>query len=161
MKHPLCIPRPPEREEMRDLPRAPRMIMEISHLLRHRVRRDEADGVMSQYTARLLLSHLAVKGSASQLELAELLHLAKPTVSILLRRMEDEGYVERCRDEADRRVMRVTLSQKGKQFDKERLARICCNDHTAMQGFSEEEQAQLLSFLERIRENLAREGKKP
>ena len=34
MKHPLCIPRPPEREEMRDLPRAPRMIMEISHLLR-------------------------------------------------------------------------------------------------------------------------------
>jgi len=41
------LPPPPERAELREVPQAPRMIMEISHLLRFRVRRGEEEGIMT------------------------------------------------------------------------------------------------------------------
>ena len=145
----------PERDELRQLPRAPRLMMEISRLLRYRVRsREGAVGVMSQQAARVLMAHLAVSGSISQLALAERTRLSTPTVSILLRKMEEEGFVRRCADEKDRRVMLVSLTEKGREFDREHLTRISENDRQAMQGFTAEEEELLVSMLLRISENL-------
>ena len=57
--------KPPEREELREASRAPRLILEISRLLRFRMSKTEGGGVMAQSTARLVLSHLAVRGISS------------------------------------------------------------------------------------------------
>ena len=157
VKHTDLPASPPERDEIRDLPRAPRMIMEISRLLRYRMRHEGMGGVMGQHTARLLMAHLAVNGSLSQLELSQLTHLATPTVSVLLRQMEAEGYILRRRAAEDRRVMRVTLSEQGLAFDREHLRRISSNDKAAMKGLSPEEQEVLVSLLERVRNNLKEE----
>lgn len=62
----------PERPELRGLPRAPRVLMDVARVLRYRARGEEGmSGVMSQHAARVLMAHLAVLGSASQLTLAE------------------------------------------------------------------------------------------
>ena len=148
------FPTPPEREELRALPQAPRMIMEISRMLRFRVRQGEAEGIMTQNTARLVLSHLAIRDGINQLELVKLTRLKAPTVSVLLKRMEAEGYVRRVPDAEDGRAIRVLLTERGRAFDKAHLSRISNNDQTAMRGISPEEEAVLVELLTRIRNNL-------
>lgn len=154
MKQKQMLPPPPEREELRDVPQAPRMIMEISRLLRFRVRQGEEEGVMAQNTARIVLSHLAVRDNLNQLDLVKLTRLKAPTVSVLLRRMEQEGYITRVPDEQDRRAVRVSLTEKGKEFDRRHLSRISTNDQTAMRGIDGEDQETLVRLLSRIRDNL-------
>ena len=154
MKQKQMLPPPPEREELRDVPQAPRMIMEISRLLRFRVRQGEEEGVMAQNTARIVLAHLAVRDNLNQLDLVKLTRLKAPTVSVLLRRMEQEGYVRRVPDEQDRRAVRVSLTEKGKEFDRRHLSRISTNDQTAMRGIDGEDQEALMRLLSRIRDNL-------
>lgn len=145
----------PVREELQGLPQAPRMLMDVARLLRYRVRGDaEISGVMAQHAARVLMAHLAVLREASQLTLAEKTHFSTPTVSILLRRMEGEGFVCRVPSARDRRVMLVSLTEKGREFDREHLNRILENDRRATAGFTPAEEATLLSLLSRMYDNL-------
>ena len=143
----------PPREELRDIPLSPRLVMEISRLLRARMQREDC-GVMAQSTARLVMANLAVNESLGQLDIVKLTHLKPPTVSTLLRRMESEGYITRVTDKKDRRAIRVTLSEKGRAFDREQLHRLSTNDHQAVKGLSEEEQKTLEALLLRVRDNL-------
>ncbi|EPZ46280.1 MULTISPECIES: MarR family winged helix-turn-helix transcriptional regulator [Alicyclobacillus] len=46
-------------------------------------------------------------------EISELLHVAVPTVTQLIKGLEASGYVERRVDESDKRVTRVRLTEKG------------------------------------------------
>ena len=149
------LPPPPEREELRGVPEAPRMIIEIARMLRFRVRQGEDEGVMGPNTARLILSHLAVRDHVNQLELVRLTRLKPPTVSVLLRRMEAEGYLKRVPDAEDRRSMLVVLTEKGREFDRRHLSNISTNDHLAMQGLTAEEQETLVQLLARVRNNLS------
>ncbi|MBQ3063243.1 MAG: MarR family transcriptional regulator [Clostridia bacterium] len=145
----------PEREELRGLPQAPRMVIDVARLLRYRVRGErELSGVMGQHAARVLMAHLAVLGEANQLTLAEKTHFSTPTVSILLRKMEAEGYVCRVPSKTDRRVMLVSLTARGKEFDREHLDRISENDRLATAGFTPDEEATLVSLLARMYDNL-------
>ena len=145
----------PERAELKGLPQAPRMVIDVARLLRYRVRGGAyTDGVMGTHAARVLMAHLAVLGEANQLTLAEKTRFSTPTVSVLLRKMEAEGFVTRTPSKEDRRVMLVTLTEKGVAFDREHLARIGENDRLATKGFTAEEEAMLLSLLSRMYENL-------
>lgn len=148
------LPSPPEREELRDAPQAPRMIMEISRLLRFRVREGEEGGIMAQNTARVIMGHLAAHENVNQLELVKMTRLKAPTVSVLLRRLEEEGYVIRTPDPNDRRAVRVTLGERGREFDRLHLSRISSNDQAAMAGISPRDEAVLIDLLSRIRDNL-------
>ncbi|MBE6555779.1 MAG: MarR family transcriptional regulator [Ruminococcaceae bacterium] len=149
-----AISRMPEREELRGLPRAPRILMDVARVLRYRVRGNEEDGVMSQHAARVLLAHLAIVGEASQLTLAERTRFSTPTVSILLRKMEKEGLVCRVPDEQDHRVMLVSLTERGRAYDREHLERIAEHERSALAGFTPEEEETLVSLLERMYRNL-------
>lgn len=155
MSHPKLdnLPRHPKRPERESAPLSPRLVIEISRLLRARMQREEY-GVMAQSTARIVLSHLAVNGSMGQLELVRLTRLKPPTVSVLLRRMEEEGFITRITDESDRRAVRVALTEKGVAYDRLQLARISNNDQRAVAGLSPEEQATLEALLLRMRDNL-------
>ncbi len=135
------------------MPLSPRLVMEISRLLRARMQREDC-GVMAQSTARVVMSHLAVRGSMGQLEIVELTRLKPPTVSTLLHRMEEEGYITRVTDDKDKRAIRVALSDKGKAFDREHLRRLSNNDQQAVKGLSADEQKTLEALLLRMRDNL-------
>ena len=154
MKQEKFCPFPPERKELAENPLSPRLIMEIARLLRARVRDGESEDVMQQNTARVVLAHLAGSGTMPQLQLVERTHLKPPTVSVLLRRMEEEGYVRRTPDRRDRRAVLVELTEKGRAFDRNHLKRISSNDRVALRDFTPEECATLEALLCRVRHNL-------
>ncbi|MFB0918048.1 MAG: MarR family transcriptional regulator [Clostridiaceae bacterium] len=57
--------------------------------------------------------------SKNMSEVAELLNITTGTLTISVNRLIEKGYVERMRDEDDRRIVRIKLTDKGmKAFDK-------------------------------------------
>jgi DNA-binding MarR family transcriptional regulator len=59
---------------------------------------------------------LAANDGISQRDLAEQLHLSRPTVTTMLQRMEKSGVVERHDDPRDQRLTRVHLTPAGRQL---------------------------------------------
>lgn len=59
------------------------------------------------------LQALAHRDGIGQSDLAEMLHVSRPTVTTMLKRMETSGLIERRADEADSRITRVYLTDEG------------------------------------------------
>lgn len=152
-----CMPTPsPSRKELSDNP--VKLCHEIGRLFRRRMRQaDSSDGVMSQPGAHLVLSVLAVYDGIQQCELVEHTHLRPPSVSVILKKMEEEGIVERRSDDEDRRAVRVYLTAKGKHLDEEAIETIRKLEIFAMQGLTDAECETLMVLLPKIRNNLLNE----
>ena len=143
----------PRRTELSDTP--VKLCNEICRLFRARVRANETqEGVMTQQGAHLVLSTLAIHDGINQLELVRQTHLRPPTVSVILKKMEAEGLVERKSDPDDLRSVRVYLSDAGRDLDRENIARIKRLDAIAMKDLSDEEVRVLMELLPKIRNNL-------
>jgi len=92
----------------------------------------------------------------SHSDLARKLHVKPATITQMIKRMEQAGFVQRRRDAKDERVSRVYLTELGRaiQGDLERvLGKI---EAGTFAGFSQVEQVQVAGFLSRMRENLLR-----
>ena len=149
----------PRRKELSDTPI--KLCNEISRLFRAHLREnDRHDGVMSQHGAHLVLSTLAVGDGINQKELVSKTHLRPPTVSVILRRMEEEGLVERRSSEEDMRSVCVFLTDAGRALDKENIERIKSIDLYALEGITESEIEALMEILPKIRNNLIAGEKK-
>ena len=141
-------------------PTPPMLVGEIARLFHARMRAFETDSLFTQDSVRLILRELGHADGCSQLELVQKTHLKAPTVSVTLKKLEEEGLVVRRQDEMDNRVTRVFLSQKGHDRHEMVHERLHTVDRLLMQGFDEAETAQLLQFLERMRNNILPENKK-
>ena len=86
------------------------------------------------------------------------LHLTHPTVSGLLSRLEQKGFVELKTDPKDRRSKRILISEKGLACHERMHAVILENESRIVQGFSEEEKAQFAQFLQRAIDNVCPEN---
>ena len=153
----FSMPAPPRRCELGSNP--VKLCHEISRLTGARVRGANIEGVMSQHGARLVLSALAMSDGASQREIVEMTHLRPPTVSVILRKMQDEEIVELFKNPEDKRELRARLTQKGREIDRNGLEKIRQTDALALEGLSEDERATLMTLLGKIRENLLSEQK--
>lgn len=80
--------------------------------------------------------------------------LSHPTVSGLLSRLEQKGFLELRTDAQDRRCKRIYLLPLGQQCHAQIHQSIQEIEATIVRGFSPEEQAQFQSFLRRAVENL-------
>lgn len=60
----------------------------------------------------LLLLGKAAEGM-TQREIADILHVSAPTVTVMLQKMESHGLVERWTDEHDQRVTRIRMTESG------------------------------------------------
>ena len=144
---------PPPRKELSDSP--VKFCSEIARLFRAHMRAMEGqDGVMSQPGAHLVLSTLAIHDGINQLELVRQTHLRPPTVSVIIKKMEAEGLVERKSDPEDLRAVRVYLTEEGRRLDQENIRRIRCLDARSLRGFREEEITLLMDLLPKLRDNL-------
>ena len=144
----------------RPSPTPPMLINEIARLFHARMRSYETDSMMTQDSVRLILRELGHADGCSQLDLVKKTHLKPPTVSVTLRKLEEEGLVKRRQDPMDLRVTRVYLSEKGQAHHNTVHARLHTVDSLLMQGFGEEETEQLLQFLVRMRNNILSENSK-
>ncbi|MCS7175289.1 MarR family winged helix-turn-helix transcriptional regulator [Pseudothermotoga sp.] len=90
----------------------------------------------------------------TQNQIAEKLNLRSATVAIVLKRMEKAGLIYRKQDENDRRLHRVYLTEKGKNYCKFLKQQAQKVEEIATRGFSEEERIQLKELLDKIIANL-------
>ncbi len=67
----------------------------------------------------ICLRFLSSNDGITQRDLAEALHLARPTVSKMLHAMEKAGAIERRPDERDQRLTRVHLTTAGRELETE------------------------------------------
>ena len=146
-------PKMPERKELSNNP--VKMCHEIAHLFRAKMRDISAgDEMATRHGTRSVLSFLAAGDGVTQLELVNATHLRPPTISVILKELEADGIVERRRDEADMRSIRVYLTDKGRELDSRNISKIKQLDAVALEGLDKEEQEALMRLLGKIRDNL-------
>lgn len=92
----------------------------------------------------------------SQKEMAHALNLSPATMTVTLKRMEKAGLVLREMDEHDQRILRVHLSEKGREMCETGESRIGVVTAELLEGFTLEEQQQLNEYLSRIARNMER-----
>jgi DNA-binding MarR family transcriptional regulator len=89
-------------------------------------------------------------------ELAERLHVQPATITKMLQRMQEAGFVQRRRDTEDQRVSRVYLTATGREIQ-ERVQQVWRQlEDEALAGFTLEERDLLRRFLVQIRDNFGR-----
>ena len=91
-------------------------------------------------------------------ELADLLRVKPPTVTVTVQRLEKAGLVCKKLDENDQRVSRIYLTESGKNLRDEMEILSRKSEAALTEGFSEEELHLLCGFLGRMMENLTREN---
>lgn len=101
-----------------------------------------------------ILGELGFHGEMTQRQLAEHTHVTAATISGTLKRMERAGLVYRTDDEKDARVSIVRLTEDGKELGKQASELFAKTDVNMLEGFSDEECAVLLGFLNRMRDNV-------
>ena len=87
-------------------------------------------------------------------DVEQALRLTHPTVSGLLSRLEQKGFVELITDPNDRRSKRIVISEKGLACHERMHATIIENESRIVQGFTEEEKVLLAQLLQRAIENV-------
>ncbi|MCJ7992801.1 MarR family transcriptional regulator [Priestia sp. OVS21] len=65
-----------------------------------------------------LLSRLWLGDGVTQMQLCEHLKCEPPTVTNMVKSLEQNGFIYRKRDEKDGRIMRIYLTDKGKELEK-------------------------------------------
>jgi len=101
-----------------------------------------------------LLFVLNQQDGLSNSELAELLNVTPPTISNMVKRMRQSGYVEKRSDSNDERVTRVYLTEQGREAMGALQQIIDDVNETMSEGLSAEELATLLPILEKIMINI-------
>lgn len=90
----------------------------ISTLRLHRQLMRRTVGGHGTHPGQGICLHLiAAHGHSTQRDLADALHLSRPTVSRMLQAMERSGLVERRPDESDQRLTRVELTAAGRSLE--------------------------------------------
>ena len=101
------------------------------------------------------LIHLWHNDGMSQRDLSRSMHISPASVTNMLQRMERDGWIERKRDEADQRVVRVFATDKSKKLRAEakRVFREMENELGSV--YTAEEQSALKRLLTKLYEHYA------
>lgn len=99
-----------------------------------------------------ILSH----GDLSIGQVAEMTSIEPSTLSHLLRRLDDEGWVKRKRDVKDNRLVLVSLTERGRKFSAMLQPYIREYNDAAIDGIKPDQIALLRSQLENIYQNIVR-----
>jgi len=87
-------------------------------------------------------------------DIEEAFHLSHPTVSGLLSRLEQKGFIQQCTDPKDRRCKRIQLLSKGLQCHDTMHRIIQENEERMVQDFTPEEKEQFAALLQRAITNM-------
>lgn len=100
-----------------------------------------------------VLSLLRLRDGVSTKDIAEVMGIRVTSLNEVLGKMEGDGLVERIPSEDDKRIMLVTLTEKGRtvELPKRKMPKLLFDI------FDEEEQAQLDGYFDRMIESLEKE----
>ena len=112
----------------------------------------QATGI--SHSQHLLLMQLNWFQFKSQKDIASKLNISPAAVTMSLKKLEMEGYVEKNINPDDTRFNFVTLTEKGQKVVSFSIELFHAIDQKIFDGFSEEELTTLISYMERIIGNL-------
>ena len=84
----------------------------VMHRVMNRAKSKYQEFDLNRSQASILFT-LHRRSSMSQKELASSLNMTPPSITSAIQKMEREGYITRKPDEADQRIMRLALTEKG------------------------------------------------
>jgi DNA-binding MarR family transcriptional regulator len=104
----------------------------------------------------MCLRVLVANDGISQRDLAEMLHLARPTVTTMLQRLELSGVIERRVDPADQRLTRVHLTPTGRKLEENLRAVFAEHVRETFGPMPERDRRELERLLRALSENAER-----
>lgn len=128
-------------------------INEFSCLFKKHMNKKSIENNINE-TYRPILIALYYNNGLTQSELTRKTRLAKPTITLTLQKMEQEGIVERKRDFQDQRLTRVFLTDKGYQMNKTIINIVQQTEEFLLKDLSEEEKEVATSILDKITSKL-------
>jgi DNA-binding MarR family transcriptional regulator len=93
----------------------------------------------------------------NQRDIEQEFQIKHPTVTGLLDRLENKGFVRRKVQEGDGRCRKITLAKKYLKISKKILKKGEALEQRLTRGFSEKDQARLQSLLQRVLKNIKEE----
>lgn len=101
-----------------------------------------------------ILKYLSEHDGCKQSEIAQREHVTAATTTVMLQTMEKNGLVERKSDESDLRIMRVYITQKGREVQKKCDEAIENMEKEIYEGFTKEEIETFRYLLTKKRDRL-------
>jgi DNA-binding MarR family transcriptional regulator len=98
------------------------------------------------------------KDVTNQREIENWFGMKNPTVTGILNRLEEKGFIVRRKNEADKRYRLIELTDKSRHMLEEISEEIWQQDERLYSCMTEEEQKQLCGLLERILRNLSEDN---
>jgi DNA-binding MarR family transcriptional regulator len=92
-----------------------------------------------------ILRYINRVGSCTSTELAEAFEVKKSAITAIITRLWEKGFIQRTRDENDRRVVYLTLTDKGNEFFKKTEERI---HHLVEEFITQFEESEIEQFIE-------------
>ena len=133
------------------------LVNELSRIIRNWLR-VEADKVGIVATYRPILMMLSFQDGITQLDIAKMVHMAPPTISLTLQKMEASKLVRREEDADDKRQVRIYITDEGRKLDEEMRKVIRKIESIALVDISTEEQELAEQILSKAIHNLLNFG---
>ncbi|MEO2258645.1 MarR family winged helix-turn-helix transcriptional regulator [Paenibacillus amylolyticus] len=121
------------------------------------MRRDYSDSLreLNLYVGQdNLLSRLWLGDGVTQMQLCEHLKCEPPTVTNMVKSLEQNGFIYRKRDEHDARVMRIFLTDKGRELEKPVESKWREQQEKLLHSILPEERLILRELMKRMERNL-------
>ena len=124
----------------------------------HKLYRHNVDQLIEKYEVYPgqppALLKIAEQDGIIQRQLADYLQVTAPTLSVMLKRMEKSGLIERRPDERDHRSVRVYLTAKGKEASGAVRVALQVVDEKMVANFTAEEREMIHRLLQTMKTNL-------
>ena len=131
-------------------------LMRMQTLFHKRLLKDlEATGLSNGQPK--VLAFLKSHEGRSQKKIAQACQLEPSSVTVLLKRMEQQGIIERRLREGDQKTRCVFLTGRGRELAACAVESFFRTEERALSGFREEEKAQRKDYCRRIVDNLQSE----
>jgi MarR family transcriptional regulator, organic hydroperoxide resistance regulator len=101
-----------------------------------------------------LLCRLFVNNGLTQSEIAEQLSVQGATITNILQRMEEAGLVTRQRDSEDNRLVRVYLTEAGRQKERAITEQFLKLEGTIFEGVNENDRVRMRALLQQMLQNM-------
>ncbi len=103
---------------------------------------------------KLVLQCLINNNGVTQLEIVRFTGFKPPTISIMLKKMESEGLVERRPDEYDLRAVRVCITEKGREEYCKAVKIVKTIEEKLLRDLSDEEKTTMINAMRKIKNNV-------
>ena len=129
------------------------VLHQLLHLSKYQaMKRMETLGLKPSQAGILFI--LNCEGELSQRSLADKIGIKPPSMTVALRKLEERGYIRREQDEKDQRIVRIRLSEKGRECIESLKGIMSDMEEVLYQGITSEEMMLFRRLVLEMRENL-------